>query len=148
MAVTAVIAASGLARGACVTSRSHTRGVGAAVAAPLGWRVGVDLVVMDRVGARHADALLGEQERSVLEGYGKLGPALAWALKEAAAKASGDPTRRFPLGLGIEMAAGGLIVRAGGMELAARWEVFGELLCGWVWTEALRWVMPPSLRSG
>jgi phosphopantetheinyl transferase (holo-ACP synthase) len=96
----------------------------------------VDLVVIDRVGTRHADALLDEAERCVLERYGKLRPALAWALKEAGAKASGDPMRRFPDGLGIEMSGVGLIVRAGGMSLAARWEMFGEFLCGWVWTES------------
>ena len=132
LAVAAVIEVSGFRPGACATSRSHTLGVGAAVAGPGRMRVGVDLVAIDRVSRRHADAVLSRRERRVLAPYAPVGPALAWALKEAAAKASGDPLHWFPHGLRIEPGAGGLIVLAGELELAAGWEVVGELLCAWV----------------
>ena len=134
-AVAAVVAASGLGPDSCATSRSHTQGVAAAVAAPPGMRVGVDLVQIDRVSRRHAEAVLSSREWASLAAYSSVRPALAWALKESAAKASGDPRRCFPHGLRIESGPAGLMVRQvadGGVTLAAGWRLFGSLLCGWV----------------
>jgi hypothetical protein len=84
--------------------------VAAAVVAPAGIPVGVDLVEVARVGRRHADAILSGEEWAALAPYATVRPALAWALKEAAAKAWGDPSGCFPLGLRITGGAGGLSV--------------------------------------
>jgi phosphopantetheinyl transferase (holo-ACP synthase) len=134
-AVTAVLLASGYRREACVTSRSHTRGVAAAVAAPLGSMVGVDLVSMDRVGPKHARAILTEEEWDGLAPYAAIRPPLAWALKEAAAKAAGDPLRRFPHGLRIGLNDRGLTVTTvdvATLTFAADWIVYDGLLCAWL----------------
>lgn len=134
-AVAAVLEASGYRRDACATSRSHTRGVGAAVAAPSGVRVGVDLVEVDRVGRRHAEAILSREEWEALAPYAPVRPALAWALKEAAAKAAGHPLRCFPHGLRIDAEPGGLTLTAlesETLEFAAGWGLFDGLLYAWV----------------
>jgi hypothetical protein len=134
-AVAAVLEASGYRRDACATSRSHTRGVGAAVAAPSGVRVGVDLVEVDRVGRRHAEAILSGEEWEALAPFAAVRPALGWALKEAAAKAAGDPLGCFPHGLSIAAAAGGLTLTAPefeALELAAGWGLFEGFLYAWV----------------
>jgi len=134
-AVAAVVAASGFRRDACATSRSHTLGVAVAVAAPAGVRVGVDLVKVDRVGRRHAEVLINGDEWKTLESYASVRPALAWAMKEAAAKAAGDPLRCFPHGLRIEVGSAGLMVRqvAGGRRgFVADWGLFGGFLYAWV----------------
>jgi phosphopantetheinyl transferase (holo-ACP synthase) len=134
-AVAAVLKASGYRRDACATSRSHTRGVGAAVAAPAGVRVGVDLVEVDRVNRRHAEAILSGEEWEALAPYAEVRPALAWALKEAAAKASGDPLQCFPQGLRIAVGTCGLTlatVERGEMEFAAAWGRFDGFLYTWV----------------
>lgn len=134
-AVDAVLQASGYRRGACAISRSHTRGVAAAVAAPVGVRVGVDLVPVDRVRRRHADAILSGEEWEALAPYAAVRPALAWALKEAAAKATGDPVRCFPHGLRIATDVRGLNLTAiefGALEFAAGWGLFDGFLYAWV----------------
>jgi hypothetical protein len=134
-AVAVVIAASGL-NADCATSRSHTHGAAAAVAAPAGVRVGVDLVEPERVTTRHAHAVLNGDEWEVLSPYAGIRPALAWALKEAAAKASGDPLRCFPHGLRIETCPSGLMVRevAGvGQDFVGGWGLFRDLLYAWVY---------------
>jgi phosphopantetheinyl transferase (holo-ACP synthase) len=134
-AVAAVLEASGYRRDACATSRSHTRGVAVAVAAPAGVRVGVDLVELDRVGRRHAGAILSGEEWEALAPHAAVRPALAWALKEAAAKAVGDPLRCFPQGLRIAAGAGGLTLTAlesEALELAAGWGLFERFLYAWV----------------
>lgn len=116
-------------------SRSHTRGVGAAIVAPAGHRLGVDLVAVARVGERHARAVLRDQEWALLAFAGEIRPALAWALKEAAAKASGDAMRCFPHGIVVGCAAEGLWVRAveGGTPLRAGWKVLRNHVCAWIW---------------
>ncbi len=134
-AVAAVLEASGYRREACAMSRSHTGGVAAAVAAPAGVPVGVDLVAVDRVGRRHAEAILSGKEWAALAPYPAVRPALAWALKEAAAKAAGDPPRCFPHGLRIDAGAGGLTVatvKTGATLFAAGYGVFDGLLYAWV----------------
>jgi hypothetical protein len=134
-AVAAVLEAWGLAREACATSRSHTCGLAAAVAAPAGVAVGVDLVEVARVSRRHADAILSAEEWEALEPYAAARPALGWALKEAAAKACGDPSSRFPLGLRIIADTGGLTVEALGPGRAcftAGWGLFDDFLYAWV----------------
>jgi 4'-phosphopantetheinyl transferase superfamily len=134
-AVVAVLNASGYRHDACATSRSHTRGVAAAVAAPLGVSVGVDLVPVDRVDERHARAILVDEEWDALAPHAAVRAPLAWALKEAAAKAAGDPLRRFPHGLRIALDDHGLTVTTvelGVMTFTAGWRSFGGLLCTWL----------------
>jgi hypothetical protein len=130
-AVAAVVEASGGRDRGCATSRAHTWGIAAAVAAPAGTPVGVDLVRADRVSVRHAETLLADEEWAALAPYGTLLPPLAWALKEAAAKASGDPLTCFPHGLRIERGPCGLVV-LGRLRLVAGWGLFGRFLYGWV----------------
>lgn len=135
LALAGVVAAAGFRQDACATSRSHTLGVAVAVAAPAGVRVGVDLVAIDRVGARHAQVVINGDEWRTLEPYASIRPALAWAVKEAAAKATGEPLRCFPHGLRIEAGPPGLMVRqlAGGTgTFVAGWGRFGEFLYAWV----------------
>jgi 4'-phosphopantetheinyl transferase EntD len=134
-AVAAVLQASGLPRGACATSRSHTRGLAVAVAAPAGVRVGVDLVEVARVGRRHAEAILSGEEWGALAPYAAVRPALAWALKEAAAKAWGDPSRCFPSGLRITATAGGLgveVLGSGMPGFTSGWGLLDGYLYAWV----------------
>jgi phosphopantetheinyl transferase len=116
-------------------SLSHTRGVGAAVVAPAGHRLGVDRVAVARVGERHARAVLRDQKWALLAFASEVRPALAWALKEAAAKASGDGMRCFPHGIVVGCAAEGLCVRTveGGTPLRAGWKVLRNHVCAWIW---------------
>jgi hypothetical protein len=105
------------------------------VVAPAGVLVGVDLVPVERVGSRHAGAILGCEEWEALAPYPAVRPALAWALKEAAAKAMGDPLRRFPHGIRIEAGSGGVILTAlesETIEFAAGWGMFDGFLYAWV----------------
>lgn len=119
---------------ACSVSRSHTFGVGAAIVAPAGRRLGIDLVAVARVDERHARAVLQDREWAVLAFAGGVRPALAWALKEAGAKASGDASRWFAHGIVVGFATEGLCVRigGGGLLLHAGCRVFGDYLCAWV----------------
>lgn len=131
----AALSASGLRADDYAVSRSHTEGIGAAVVAPARIRVGVDLVFADRVRERHAAGILTRAEWWALEPYAPIRPALAWALKEAAAKATGEPLRDFPDGLRIEVGSGGVVVRIEQVPRAccvARWVCLGSLLCVWV----------------
>jgi phosphopantetheinyl transferase (holo-ACP synthase) len=134
-AVAAVLEASGLGRDACATSRSHTCGLAVAVAAPAGITVGVDLVEVARVSRRHAHAILSSEEWEALEQDAAERPALGWALKEAAAKACGDPSRCFPLGLRIIAGVHGYTVEAlgsGAPRFTAGWGRFDGFLYAWV----------------
>jgi hypothetical protein len=95
----------------------------------------VDLVETARVSSRHAHAVLNGEEWELLAPYAGIRPALAWALKEASAKASGDPLRCFPHGLRILAYPTGLYVRlvAGGSQgFIAGWGLFGGFLYAWV----------------
>ena len=129
------VRALGLAAGRCAVSRSHTRGLAAALAAPAPARLGVDVVRVDRVTRRHAEAVAGPGERRALARWEPLAGAIAWALKEAAAKATGDPTHSFPDGLRIVALGSGLGVRwpgGSGQVLRAGWLRLGDFLCAWV----------------
>lgn len=126
------VRALGRSRAECAVSRSHTRGLAAALAAPAPMRLGVDVVRLDRVTRRHGDAVTGPREREALARYGPIAAALAWTLKEAAAKATGDPGRCFPNGLQITAAGAGLAVRWGSRTFRARWMPVAGFLCAWV----------------
>jgi hypothetical protein len=71
----------------------------------------------------------------VLAFAGGVRPALGGALKEVAAKASGDAMRWFPHGMVVGCAAEGLCVRAveDGTPLWAGWKVFGNYVRAWIW---------------
>jgi len=128
-------AAAGLSPQNAAGSRAHTEGSGAALVGPAGTKMGVDLVPLRRVTARHAQAMLDVQEWDAMEGLGGIGAALAWGLKEAAAKAFGDPGRRFPAGLRIAGGTNGFTVATRGESsscVLGRWESIGSLLCVWV----------------
>ena len=134
-AVATVLETSGLARAACVLSRSHSRGLAAAVAAPAGVAVGVDLIGLSRVGRRHADAILTGEEWGALAPWAAVRPALAWAIKEAAAKASGDPGRFFPEGLRIKAAGawvGVEVLGSGSPTFTTGWGLLDGFLYAWV----------------
>jgi len=133
------VAAARRPRFACAVSRSHTRGVGAALVGPVSARLGVDLVALGRVGDRHAAEVVGELEWEALAGRGPDRAALAWALKEAAAKATGDPSRWFPGGLRIVASGAGLEVQradGSGPAFAAAWMQCGDYLCTWAMASA------------
>ena len=127
------VRALGLAPEACAASRAHTQGTGASLVAPAPAQLGVDLVSLERVTPRHATSILGVREWNALAPYASIRPALAWALKEAAAKASGEPLRFFPAGVVLEAVPGGLVARLVKQgTLATGWLGFGDLLCAWV----------------
>ena len=139
-AMAAVLEVTSFGLDACAISRSHTGGMGAALVAPAGVMVGVDLVATDRVTPRHAGVVLSGREWEALARYGSLRPALGWAVKEAAAKATGDPLSCFPLGLEIGQRQGRLTVRQlgrGGPEFGLGWGLFGQFLCAWVHSAGL-----------
>jgi hypothetical protein len=131
----AALAASERRREECAVSRSHTEGVGAVLVGPRSTSLGVDIVAVARVSELHARAVVNAGEWDTLAGYGTERAALAWALKEAAAKATGEPSRWFPAGLGIVSVRDGLAVtRADGLgpALAAGWMRWSRFLCAWV----------------
>jgi hypothetical protein len=148
------VAASGRCRDQCAISRSHTGGRGAAVVAPIGVQVGVDLVLIDRVTDRHSAAIVSQAEWAALAPYAAIRPPLAWGLKEAAAKATGEPLRHFPDGLRIEVGPGEVAVRLKqepGVCFLACWVRLGGLLCVWVaekngWSRSPEPRAPPNLR--
>jgi len=128
-------AAAGLSPQNAAGSRAHTEGSGAALVGPAGTKMGVDLVAVKRVTPRHAQAMLDAQEWDAVEGLGGIAAALAWGLKEAAAKAFGDPGRRFPAGLRIASGTNGFTVATQEEPsscVLGRWELIGSLLCVWV----------------
>jgi hypothetical protein len=126
------VAASGLSGQGYVVSRSHTQGMGAAVVAPTGIRIGVDLVLIDRMTERHAAAILSPAESEALAPESALRPALAWALKEAATKATGSPASDFPRSVRIERGEGGVLVWCGDRCFTAGWLRLGRVLSVWV----------------
>jgi hypothetical protein len=135
MAEREAIAASGRRANELAVSRAHSCGVGTAIVSPARLRLGMDLVRVNRVTARHLAGILTGAESGALRRFGSLGPALAWGLKEAAAKASGDPRRWFPHGLWIEERPTGLVVRIAqdpSTCFGAGWVRFGGFLCVWV----------------
>ncbi len=135
-ALTAGLKASSLRASLAAFSLSHTEGVGAALVGPRSLGLGVDVVRVQRVSRRHAWAILIPSEWQALRGCPRIRPALAWALKEAAAKATGEPALHFPSALRI--------VRSTGDRLEVRvlctpplvfhggWEGRGLFLYAWV----------------
>ena len=116
-------------------SRAHTEGAGAALVGPKGTVLGVDLVSPLRVTPRHARAILDPHEWEALPVPPALRGALGWGLKEAAAKALGNPVRHFPAGLTITCTANRLEVIARDephSRMAGHWQEIGSLLCVWV----------------
>jgi phosphopantetheinyl transferase (holo-ACP synthase) len=108
----------------------------------------VDLVALSRVGNRHAEAIVSGEEWETLAPYAAVRPALAWALKEAAAKAVGDPLRCFPHGLRIGTSDFGLtltVVESDAVEFGAGWGLFDEFL--YAWACGHRSVVPVPLSS-
>jgi 4'-phosphopantetheinyl transferase superfamily len=118
-------------------SISHTGGRGMALVGRSNDRLGIDLVRVARVTARHAQAIVSPEEwRALGSSDVRLRPALAWALKEAAAKATGAPERWFPDGLRILRGGSGRIevslVAHPALTFEADWHLDGPLLCAWV----------------
>lgn len=117
-------------------SLSHSEGVGVALVAACGRRIGVDVVRIARVGERHARAILTTRERARLRGDEHFPPAAAWALKEAAAKATGAPASHFPDRLLIRSAdPRASVVQVLGprrRELVGGWSARAGFLCAWL----------------
>ena len=135
------LAASGLSPGHAGGSRAHTEGAGAALVGPTGTVLGVDLVSPSRVTPRHARAILDQHEWEALPAPLATRGALGWGLKEAAAKALGNPVRHFPAGLTITRAGNRVEVVARDeprFRMAGHWRQIGSLLCVWVIGSALK----------
>lgn len=117
-------------------SLSHSEGAGAALLSATRRRVGVDVARGSRIEARHARAILSAEEWRLVGGYSRAGAALAWCLKEAAAKATGVPAEVFPDLLRLRfLPRGGLGVTALGprpLDLEAGWLERPPFLFGWV----------------
>jgi len=131
---------TGLSAGNAAGSRAHTEGVGAALIGPTGTVLGVDLVSPVRVTPRHARAILDQHEWEALPVPLAMRGALGWGLKEAAAKALGNPVRHFPAGLTIMYSANRVEVvprNEPHSRMAGHWREIGSLLCVWVIGSAL-----------
>jgi 4'-phosphopantetheinyl transferase EntD len=127
--------ATGLSPEKAAGSRAHTEGAGAALVGRRGTVLGVDLVSPLRVTPRHAREILDPQEWEALPVPVAIRGALGWGLKEAAAKALGNPVRHFPAGLTITRTASQVAVIARDephSRLAGHWQEIGSLLCVWV----------------
>jgi hypothetical protein len=127
--------ASRLSAANAAGSRAHTEGAGAALVGPKGTVLGVDLISPLRVTPRHARAILDRQEWEALPVPLAIRGALGWGLKEAAAKALGNPVRHFPAGLTIMSTANRLEVIARDEPhscMVGYWKQIGSLLCVWV----------------
>ena len=138
--------ATGLSPGNAAGSRAHTEGAGAALVGPEGTVLGVDLVSTSRVTPRHAQAILDPHEWEALPVPLAIRGALGWGLKEAAAKALGNPVRHFPAGLTITCTANRVEVIARDepqLRMAGHWQEIGSLLCVWV----LRFAEAPTAFS-
>lgn len=116
-------------------SISHTAASAAALAGVGERMFGVDLVRISRIAPRHSRAILSHSDRYA---YGAMPPryrdALAWALKEAAAKATGAAQHFFPdrVQLMTDPFTRRLRVRLADslrMTFDANWFVLGDLLC-------------------
>lgn len=133
------LAACGMQQcGPVACSISHTEGSAVVLAGTATGMFGVDLVRFARVTPRHSRAILSPDDS---EAFGTMPlryrDALAWALKEAGAKATGAPQQYFPDGVHLIAGplAGGLRVRIlseSPIMLGAAWFVSGSLLCALV----------------
>jgi phosphopantetheinyl transferase (holo-ACP synthase) len=130
------LAACGTTVGRATISVSHTEGSAAALVGRQ--LLGVDLVRMSRVTPRHARAILTAADWSALDAIpGPCRAALGWALKEAAAKATGVAQHFFPTRVGLvrDPCSGSLRARLAGparTSFDTDWMVLGELLCATV----------------
>ena len=133
--------ATGLSPDNAAGSRAHTEGAGAALVGPRGRVLGVDLVSPSRLTPRHARAILDPHEWEALPVPLAVRGALGWGLKEAAAKALGNPARYFPAGLTITSSTNRVEVIARDeprSRMAGHWKEIGSLLCVWVIGAALK----------
>ena len=122
-------------RAATVSRSRGGRSRGGRSAGGVGLSPGRRHVAVDRVAPRDAEAILSGEEWNALAPFADVRPALAWALKEAAAKAVGDPLGCFLHGLRIAVDARGLSLTAiefGALECAAGWGRFDGFLYAWV----------------
>jgi len=135
-------------------SISHTEGSAAALAGVAKRMFGVDLVRISRIAPRHSRAILSHSDRYA---YGAMPPryrdALAWALKEAAAKATGTAQHFFPdrVQLIANPLTRRLRVRLADslrMTFDANWFVLGDLLCATVVSAASSPALASRARQG
>jgi phosphopantetheinyl transferase (holo-ACP synthase) len=141
MAWSAALESSSLSPENAAGSRAHTEGAGAALVGPEGTVLGVDLLSTSRVTPRHAQAILDPHEWEALPVPLAIRGALGWGLKEAAAKALGNPVRHFPAGLTITRAGNRVEVVARDeprFRMAGHWREIDSLLCVWVIGSALK----------
>lgn len=119
-------------------STSHTEGSAAALVGICDRTFGVDLVRISRVAPKHSRAILTHSDR---DAFGTMPrqyrDALAWALKEAAAKTTGAAQRFFPdsVQLMTDPLTRRLCVRLAdslGTTFDANWFALGDLLCATV----------------
>ena len=128
---------------AAVLSVSHHAGRAAALVAPPGWRVGVDLARHEGVTAAHARYFLDQDERRAAA---TLGLVALWALKEAAWKA-------LALDAGTPFGALRLRFDDGALPVAAvargrAHDATAGLATPWRgWVLAAVWLSPPSLTT-
>jgi phosphopantetheinyl transferase (holo-ACP synthase) len=116
-------------------SISHTEGSAAALAWPERRMVGVDLIVTRRVTRRHANAILSTEDWSVLASVPPdLRAPVAWALKEATAKATGAAQKFFPNGIHLfaSKGRGSPGTRCQGQRFDGDWFVLGLFICATV----------------
>jgi phosphopantetheinyl transferase len=120
-------------------SISHSSGAGAAIVARRPRSVGVDLMPLGRLGARHAAAVLDDAERAALERIDPaLVPTVAWTLKEATAKASGRAGELSLSDLRIRTHTTQRTATVGvGGEPAARFAAGWDITAGFVYAWAL-----------
>jgi len=133
------LAAYGAAYGAASprprVSVSHTEGSAVALVGPPDRMIGVDLAAIARVTERHAGAVLSQEDWTALEAVSpSLRRAMGWALKEAAAKATGAAQHYFPtrVRLVADDTSGLPCAQLADVEhtrFESDWLVIGALLC-------------------
>ncbi|MBK5187726.1 MAG: 4'-phosphopantetheinyl transferase superfamily protein [Gemmatimonadaceae bacterium] len=148
------LASLGLRGRQAFVSISHTEGSAAALAG-VGERLfGVDLVRISRVAPRHSRAILSHSDRVA---FGAMPPhcrdALAWALKEAAAKATGAAQHLFPdkVELSVNPRTRHLRVRIADSlrtTFSTDWFVLGDLMCATVFSTAPARLLASKSRPG
>jgi 4'-phosphopantetheinyl transferase superfamily protein len=116
-------------------SVSHTEGSAAVLACAGSRMIGVDLVMVERVTRRHAHAILSRDDWSALASVPRaLRAPVAWALKEATAKATGAAGKHFPNG--IRLLANGArrspSAHCGNHSFQGDWFVVGQFICATV----------------
>lgn len=120
-------------------SLSHSNGVGAAIVGAGGRAVGVDVVAVGRVAERHAKAITTRREWRKVRNSG-MPPAAVWGIKEAAAKASGDPVGTFASGIQIVCDTGRPVCvrvsRGKHRIFSGDWIIVAGCLFAWVWASS------------